>query len=740
MKDTGESTTKAFDDNEIDKSVIAATEFWNWFKMFKTFEHCSSWTHNLPSNMSNIEWALIRSKLPPTIISPSRAWELARMVIEADFKAVLLSPESESVFASTTALLTGLDGSDEAIVTEEAGTEEIVEDGMIRLIISIALLHAFVQANWTGPDLPFSPVGLLPSSVHTTIEELDTSAISHLTLHGEPAYHLSTHPSLLLFALRLLDTVPSCASLCWWKLRARLVHLSLLDEPVDLSPEFHTQFGALEAKLPKDDADLVARYHLELGLLQHALAHDKPANQDFLAAAKASGLEFELTGALGKKTKYQIEAHSQLVLLAESRQRSDDEATVPNGVHVPETLALNDDTLLEETEFTKLTTPNPTSTSPLAHLDPSDQPPLHPLDQSLLLSLCLSQHNQSPSSGLTASQMMPFVTRVVSHPRNWSVHTTALLLRSRLESRRSRTVERSALQLAALIEQMPTSDSAPAERLRWFHQIPLPSRWEMEKELAKRYLSLGVVRSALDIFTRLELWEDAVSCLQRMERDEEAETIVKDLLAGKKIESDLVTVMARSDISEKRRKTMSAAREAKLWCLLGDIALTSPIASRDPHTARQTAMRHYNKAWEVSNHTLARSRWSIGSLHFNAKEYDQAAECLRAAVAINPLNGRAWFTLGVCLVRLERWSEAKDAFRRQVGVDEDDGEGWNNLAAVYLRLDEEGLEKGQVGYCSVQADFRPSHPCHLKTSCWLSEPFVKVFATLIQTGACGPIT
>jgi tetratricopeptide (TPR) repeat protein len=650
--------------------------------------------------MSSIEWSLINGELGA--LDASVASQLAEKLLQADFASILKSEHAKAVFTSTPGLFDGLPVDSSSFTHASSSTSH--EDATVQLIVGLALVHAFVQANWTGPELGFSPTDLLETTA--SADDLDSAAVPLLTLLGEPAYHLAQNSSLFLLGSRILQSLPAnLVTKPWFLLRAHLIHLSLLDEPVDLDPKVAEELKALESQIP-DNQDTLARYHLELGLLQYRLGNDKPANQHFLSAARASGLEFELSGALGKKTKYQVNALSQLVLLAESRQREGDlvEQKGEGGAEsdskdtsVPETLALNDDTLLEETEFTKLTQPSAAEGSKLAHLDPANQPPLHPLDQSLLLSFCLSQHNNSPSSGLTASQMMPFVSRVITHPRNWSVHTTALLLRSRLESNRSRTVERSALQLSALIDQMPTSDSEPQERLRWFHQIPLPSRWEMEKELATRYLSLGVVRSALDIFTRLEMWEDAVSCLQRMEREEEAEKIVRDLLEGRKIESDLVTVLAKSTLTENRKNKLSTAREAKLWCLLGDIALTNTAAAHDPIVAKQKATEYYNKAWEVSGKMSSRSRRSLGSLYFSGREYEPAVECLRDALAINPLYARAWFTLGVCLVRLERWSEAREAFRRQVGVDEDDAEGWNNLAAVYLRLDEEGKSEGEVG-------------------------------------------
>ncbi|ORX33811.1 hypothetical protein BD324DRAFT_638689 [Kockovaella imperatae] len=659
------------------------------------------------------EWDLISSsvKLGESSTS-SRTATLANCLCRAEFQAILESDEAKDVLSDERLyrdLVTGYQASGPSH-DDEANRPIAMqaEQTLARLIIAIALLHAFVQANWTGPDLDFSPLDLLPAPIakDVSVEQLNESAIPLLTLGGEPAYHLSTHSSLFLLALRVLNSCQGLHTFSWWKLRFHLVHLSLLDEPVELSPSILDQVKALAENLP-EDPDLQARYHLEVGLYHQALGQDKLANAHFLEAARSSGLEFQLTGALGVKTKFQVNPLSQLVLLAESRDRpgGDTEAAIATAdpslpeasasgtpSSMPETMALNDDTLLEETQFTKLVNPEPTaptsSLSRLAHLDPANQPPLHPLDQSLLLSLCLSQHNQTPESGLTASQMMPFVSRVISHPRNWSVHTVALLLRSRLESTRSRTVERSALQLAALIEQMPTSDSTPKERLRYFHQIPLPSRWAMEKELAKRYLSLGVTRSALDIFTRLEMWEDAVSCLQRMERDEEAEKIVRDLLEGRIIESDLVPVL-KKDMSDTRREKMSAGRQAKLWCILGDLSLTSDGASKDPQAAKDRAMECYDKAWQVSNETFSRAMRSKGALHFSSREYEQVVECLRKALEINPLYGRTWFTLGVSLTRLERWSEAKEAFQREVGVDEEDAEGWNNLAAIYLRLYED---------------------------------------------------
>ncbi len=96
----------------------------------------------------------------------------------------------------------------------------------------------------------------------------------------------------------------------------------------------------------------------------------------------------------------------------------------------------------------------------------------------------------------------------------------ALLLRSRLESGKGRTVERSCLQLQTLVNQwtnQPTDASVPS-RMDHIFSLLVPSKWEMEKELALRFVSIGVIRSALEIFERLEMWENAISCHQMLDQ------------------------------------------------------------------------------------------------------------------------------------------------------------------------------------------------------------------------------
>jgi tetratricopeptide (TPR) repeat protein len=308
---------------------------------------------------------------------------------------------------------------------------------------------------------------------------------------------------------------------------------------------------------------------------------------------------------------------------------------------------------------------------------------LHPLDETVLLALSLSITNTSPAHGLTTEQIHAFVTRVLEDgSQNWSIHSMGLLLRSRLEANRSRTVERGLLQIQSLVDQLKLESVAkargpddldlekgatPLERLQYFWTMNLPSTWELEKELATRFLGLGVVRSAMEIFTRLEMWEDVAKCYSSLGEDQKAIKVVKDLLEGKLLESE--TTMAYSKSATKARE-LSPAQKAKLYCLLGDL-------ERMPE--------HYETAWEISSQSSSRAMRSLGQAFFQVGDFSKAQSCLEKALAINPLFGKVWFVLGCAAMRNEDWPVAEKAFRRCTALDEEDGESWNNLATVVLR-------------------------------------------------------
>ncbi|KAG8929998.1 hypothetical protein FRC02_004777 [Tulasnella sp. 418] len=665
---------------------------------------------NVPLSLLPIEYSLIEGKwwtntIPIDSASQNGVISIAQLVVEGKLKEVLTHPSVIPLFKSDDGRSSGSQEEttwsvESHLDIQYAPFESEEENELVRLSIGVACLHAFVQVNWVGPDLDITPAALFlkeGEDLAVLEDSLNRRTISSLAFGGEPAYHLAKVTTFLRIAQILFGLqYRHCKSIPWWTLRASALHQKLLDEPVALPQSFFEQFDSLPKDLQLEShPDLTGRLMVEIGLLRHVFSQDKLAAEKFLEAARVMQLKYLLTGAMGKRTKFQETDLSQLVLLAESRMRDGDgvkaEKPVEDGQrqrNLPETLALKDDTLLEHTEFTSSSAGKHSVDGDLSHIDPASQPPLDQLDQCVFLAMCLNVKNTSPAHGLTSEQMTPYVSRVISHPKNWSIHTMTLLLRSRLEANRTRTVERSTLQLQALLDQMPTADSSLPERLQYFHSIPLPSKWEMEKELALRFLSLGVVRSAMEIFERLEMWEEVVRCWQSLERPDKGIEIVKDLLKGDKEESEVVVTRMKENSGSERRPALDSAREAKLWCLLGDL---------EP----QNAAEHYQHAWDVSKGTSGRAMRSLGGYHFARGNFEQANVCLKRAVEINPLQNRSWFILGCSLVRSESWEAARDAFARCVALDDDDGESWNNLASVYLKIGEKGVSETQYAQPDV---------------------------------------
>lgn len=627
----------------------------------------------LNTTMDDIEWAILAGRTVDN--GNDEAITLANAIVSGDYAKVLASQSSRLLFGtdapSTEPSVAQFDTSlDPVFYIQERLKLYDARDQRKQFLIlccAIACLHAFIQSNYTGPEFPLKVVDILPSAVRDTAKakKLNTHAVSSLECDGEQAYHLTPKATYLLIADILLQhSLPSLETASWWRARGSLLRQRILEE---YSATLHDRIFADLKKTREqyasrlaEEQDLRVRLNIEEGLVHHYYQEGKEAAEMFREAGIESGMQWELTGRLGKRTKFQQTDISQLVVLAESRKREAPSTT--NGTAVstktdlpiqPETLPLNDDTLLESTKFTSSHHDQKTQDSPLSHVDPNKQSALHPLDQSILLGLCLNVKNTNPAHGLTNEQMMPYVQRVIIHPENWMVHTMSLLIRSRLEANKSRTVERSVLQIQALVDQMKLEESGQGadkgasvrERLECFWALEVPAKWELEKELAERMVSIGVIRSALEIFERLEMWEQVVHCYQLMEREDKAKRIIMERLK-------------------------SEPESPKLWCILGDI-------TKDPE--------HWQKSWHLSKNRYSKAQRALGGYYYAHGQYRQAIMAYALALAINPLFENTWFIYGCAGMQMGDWEVARQAFSRSVSLDPDNSEAWNNLGSIYLK-------------------------------------------------------
>ena len=639
------------------------------------------------------------------------------------------------------------------------------------LIVALASLNAFLQTNITGPPLDFQPEKLLLSSnVLSDAGKLDV--LRHdlqrgLAIDGVSVYALIPHLELFGFAKALLDclTVTKNGEKCgninhcdtdiggvtaiqWTKLRLQFLHQKLLTEVLpSLQAEIFENITFVEQLLIRSTAaqSILSEFSLEKAAVCNHYGLESEARACLNAVAKKRNFQYKLTGVLGKRTRFQQEDVSQLVVLARSNESNESAESVKtehynghvkddefplhmNGgddkVHSrPLNVNLNDDTLLDNISFNGVgpktnadeqqeengTLKNPSSLASLASttalhdLDPSNQPLLEPLDSVTLLLYASSITNTSPSDTITREETLPFATRVLQGgSSNWQIYSLALLLRSRIEGYSSRTTERGLLQLQALVDQIiieltspekrlsstntflpdtqPSSIAPVAERLRYIWLLSPPTRWELEIELAARWTSLGGLKSALEIYERLQMWPEIALCWAGIEREDKARRVIRRQLfweTNRSIETYGGT-RSEKDINKDQKtyqgppKQTPPANAPRLYCILGDI-------DHDP------AM--YEAAWAVSNGRYARAQRSLGRFYFARKSFGLAAESYQKALKVSAIAEATWFALGCTYLELEEFERAVEAFSRAVQLNGDDAEAWSNLAAALLHLD-----------------------------------------------------
>lgn len=613
--------------------------------------------------------------------------------------------------------------------------------------VGVAALEAFLQVNVTGPPLPWATTAVIfPPELFDddhSLESLQKKLILMLGVDGESVYQLI--PNIELFALAKITLCHqrldehSKARLA--QLRVNIWHQRLLSE---VSPTLQTQIyqalNLLERSISNsastEKETSPAEFLIERATIHILHGFEGKARDDLTRAAKERAFHFALTGRLGKRTKFQENELSQLVVLAKSAGvEQPNSSPQPSSTPTPKALKLNDDTLLESISFSAEETPssNPQADkelpSELRSLDPGDQPMLDPLDSIILLATASSVTNTSPSNGLTREETLPYVERVLSGgSSNWQVYTQALLIRSRIEGHRSRTIERGVLQLQALVDQViaetsgsdmsdgpqageesttnrpstflpraERSESAPAsERLHYIHQLASPPRWKLESELADRWVSLGGLRTALEIYERLQMWAEVALCWAANDREDKARKIIRRLLYNPVIITSTEKLLEDeedTDVGDYRvERDPLPADSPRLFCILGDI---------------ERSVSAYERAWEISNQRYARAQRSLGKHYSAAGDLQNADEAYAKSLKINPQNHPTWFALGCIRLKTENWDGAADAFGRCVQIDDTDAESWSNLAVSFLKLpadSSDGADGGHTNFAPILDD------------------------------------
>ncbi|KAI0551252.1 hypothetical protein F4679DRAFT_539798 [Xylaria curta] len=699
---------------------------------------------------------------------------------------------------------------------DATSSESTTEVAKAAISLGLASLAAFLQANVTGPvlDNPRSVDAIFleafknaresPASTNgaedipnsgPTIEGFRSLCRRSLDVDGVSPYPYIPYIELFCLARFLFvtsdvfPTADNARHLAWTRFRVHLWHYKLLTQPSVGLGSLYTKSGRwtdvatleelIKTSLTEAETDLFGPdaveepswppesqilFRLEEANCHILLGNDAKAREALLEATNISGFAYALSGALGKRTRFQENSFSQLVVLAKSLQLSP--GPIEQQDVAPPALLLNDDTLLEKIQFNTDESPDSKGSLPpqLQDIKPDNQPELSPVDQIILLTEATMKDTFSPSDSLTLEEILPFAVRVIDDKAvNWQIYTQALLVRSRIELHRSRTVERGVLQMQAVADQVivDTQDPPPAstlqsesnndlpkihitsdgdstnpadtkkptsffpvpkpsesatavERLRYVNALASPPRWHLESELAYAWTSVGSLVSALEIFKRLRLWPEVALCLASAAAsedsdgrgaggEEKARAIVRWRLFKRSSDSSSNTNDEEDDID------IDSIKPSDFYG-----AERSPPPPNAPRLFcilgdMENDASHYTRAWEISNKRFARAQKSLGELYLQNKEWEKAREAYQLAVGVNRLSPELWNRLGDIELMLGHFPDAAEAFQRAIAtanekVGGEDARTWSNLGTTLLSWYREVLAEAKTRKEKIEAD------------------------------------
>ncbi|CAK1581529.1 unnamed protein product [Parnassius mnemosyne] len=524
-------------------------------------------------------------------------------------------------------LLCGLETEDLLDIFKKYSKDDCFNEKILDLAISAILTYCNINWN-TLPDQ-------FDLQQYFGIEwPKGTDVFIKLQCDSEPLYPNVVNPELLYFSLQIFGALCSLEQNLvhlWWCFRSKVIHQRALEET---SASLYNELELIMAKLSNESQKLNnprLKVLLYIEMAQAYLIYGRVQNaEEYLLKAKdLAGLKLELTGILGKRTKFQQNALPQLALTSELDLTVErDSAEISHGnSELPPDIELQDDVRLNKVQF----------------IEKISQTELPSLEQTLCLLTVQYLQKSQPKDDLTTEELQPYIEAVLSQNKGpWSTRVAALLIRCKLEANHKRTVERAMLQCETIVNDK--TGVAGTSRLSYLWASGLPAAWTWRQQLGDLYLSMGLVKAALEEYQRLQLWEEVIVCYTLLQLRHKAAEIIQQQIDVKPT--------------------------VKLYCLLGD-------ATDD--------VSWYEKAWEFSDQKSSRAQRHWGNFLFDHKRYEECIPHYEKSVEINSLQESVWLRLGYAALITENWELSAKAYRRYTYLHPNTFEAWNNLAKVYVK-------------------------------------------------------
>lgn len=482
--------------------------------------------------------------------------------------------------------------------------------------LGVACLLAFVQANWTGPSLP------------TTFPDLRRAeSLERLQTDGELAYSLTKYPWLLVLALDILHN--AFGSYRWFYFRAVYLRSRVLD---NLAPTLVAEMEDLSASCVESiAAKFGGECFVEAALALQHCNHQQAAEALLEEAGQACGFKHHLTGILGRRTKFQEIDIAQLTVVYETSATfvpSTGSSASEDG-SMPKCVQLQDEYILDGPVLNEKVGKDISISA-----------------QAILLADCMHILRFYAKDHTVVERSSALIQAVLDTPGEWSIYSAALFLRSLLESKRARMIERAALQYQALVDQIKTPEVNFPTRAAFIFSSPLLPEWELDRHQGKLFAGLGAFKTASEIFQRREMWDEHIACLVQLGDRQRAEKLLTNIIDQEPENYGMI-------------------------CILGDL-------NDDPAL--------FEKAWTISKHRCARAMRSLGMYYIRKDVLPDAIDAFEKALALNGLFDKIWFLLGCAAMQLDDWIKALNAFSRVVSLESENADAWNNLAAVHLHL------------------------------------------------------
>ncbi|CAB3221450.1 unnamed protein product [Arctia plantaginis] len=498
------------------------------------------------------------------------------------------------------------------------------------LFASVSSFLTFCDRNWS----PY-PTEFAVDTFYGIPWPKDIDANIRLQRDSEPLYVNILHSELLYYSTQVFNAL-CCADQSllhlWWYFRSKVVHQRVLE---DTSATLYSELEIIIAKLSnllytiQDKPRLQILLCLEIAQAYLIYGRIQRVEEYLIRARDLAGLKLELTGILGKRTKFQQNSLPQLALTSEldsAVERPSAEESHGNSELPPE-IELQDDVRLNKIEYA----------------EKISQPDLPSLEQVLCLLTVQYIMKSQPKDAIMLEEIQPYIEAVLSQKKGaWSTRVGALLIRCKVEATHKRTVERAMLQCETIVNDK--TNASATTRLSYLWATGLQPSWMWRQQLADLYLSLGLVKAALEEYQKLQLWEDVIVCYTMLQLRHKAAEVIQQQI----------------DVNP----------TVKLYCLLGD-------ATDD--------VQYYEKAWEFSNHKSSRAQRHWGNFLFDHKKYEECIPHYEQSVKINSIQESVWLRLGYAALMSEKWELSAKAYRRYTYLQPNTFEAWNNLAKVYVQ-------------------------------------------------------